>query len=149
MAFSTGDENSDGGINEINITPFVDVVLVLLVIFMVTAPMMVKQVLNIQLPSSESADTTESETLGLAITAKGQFLINGKIATEKAVFERAVLAIKKDKNAQVIIAADSESLHRYVVKAIDVVKRAGVENLAFQVSTKKEEDQGNKEMEKE
>jgi len=148
MALST--ENSDEGINDINITPFVDVVLVLLVIFMVTAPMMVQQVLNIQLPSSESADTTESETLGLAITAKGQFLLNGKLTTEKAIFERATLALKKDRNTQVIIAADSESLHRYVVKAIDIVKRAGVENLAFQVSTKKEESpEGDDKMEKE
>ena len=150
MAFSTGDENSDEGINEINITPFVDVVLVLLVIFMVTAPMMVQQVLNIELPSSQSADTTEPKTLGLAITAKGQFLINGKLATEKSLFDLAQLAVKEDKNTQLIIAADSDSRHRYVVKAIDIIKRAGIENFAFQVSTQKEGPiQKNMEIEKE
>lgn len=140
MAMS-GDDHSSEGINDINITPFVDVVLVLLVIFMVTAPMMVQQVLNIELPSSESSDVAQAETIGLAITAKGQFLMNGKIATKKAVYKRALLALKKNKEAQVIIAADSEAKHRFVVSAIDVVKKAGIENLAFQVNAEQSADE--------
>ena len=78
-----------------SISPFVDVVLVLLVIFMVTVPMMVQQVLEVKLPSAESSDTAAPETIGLAVTAKGQFLLNGKIATEKSVYEKAVLTVKK------------------------------------------------------
>lgn len=140
MAAKIDDQDSDEGINEINITPFVDVVLVLLVIFMVTAPMMVQQVLEVKLPSAESSDAAAPETIGLAVTAKGQFLLNGKIATEKSVYERAVLAVKKNKDSQVIIAADGESQHKFVIKAIDVIKRAGVENFAFQVNVDKKED---------
>lgn len=132
------DDNSSEGINEINITPFVDVVLVLLVIFMVTAPMMVQQVLKINLPKSESAEATNSETLGLAITANGQFLLDGELSSEIKILEKAKTLLKKDQEAQVIIAADSESQHRFVVKAIDIVKRAGIKNFAFQVTTQKE-----------
>ena len=132
------DDNSSEGINEINITPFVDVVLVLLVIFMVTAPMMVQQVLKINLPKSESAEATNSETFGLAITANGQFLLDGELSSEIKILEKAKTLLKKDQEAQVIIAADSESQHRFVVKAIDIVKRAGIKNFAFQVTTQKE-----------
>ena len=134
MAMNHGEQNQDESISDINITPFVDVVLVLLVIFMVTAPMMVQQVLDIQLPSSQSADNAAPETLGLAVTAKGQFLLNGKLASEDKVFSLAKAAAEKNKNTQVIIAADSEAKHRFVIKAIDLIKRAGIENFAFQVT---------------
>ena len=62
MAFSSGDDQE--ALTEINITPFVDVVLVLLVIFMVTAPMMIKSAMDLKLPSAENTDQIEQATLG-------------------------------------------------------------------------------------
>ena len=63
MGFRVEEENEDS-INEINITPFVDVVLVLLVIFMVTTPMMVKTAMDLKLPSAENTDQVKKKTLG-------------------------------------------------------------------------------------
>ena len=62
VAFSSGDDQE--ALTEINITPFVDVVLVLLVIFMVTAPMMIKSAMDLKLPSAENTDQIEHATLG-------------------------------------------------------------------------------------
>lgn len=135
---SSFDSESES-INDINITPFVDVVLVLLVIFMVTAPMMVQKVLDVQLPSSESSDSTQPDTLAIAVTSKGQFLINGAITTESGLLEQAKGAVDRNSNVKVIIAADMESAHKFVIKAIDLIKRAGVENFAFQVTRTVEE----------
>ena len=72
-------DDHDDGINEINITPFVDVVLVLLVIFMVTAPVMMKESLKVNLPKTLTSDVTaKTDSIGVAITKEGQVLFNGK-----------------------------------------------------------------------
>lgn len=131
---STG--SAGDAITDINITPFVDVVLVLLVIFIVTAPMLFKQVIDIKLPPAASSTQTAPDTLGLAVTATGQLLLNGKTMTAAEVKDFAARAVQQNKMVQVVIAADSEAAHKHVIKAIDIIKQAGVENFAFQVSRK-------------
>ena len=130
-------KTSEGSaITDINITPFVDVVLVLLVIFIVTAPLLFKQVIDVKLPQAATSEQTALDTLGLAVTATGELLLNGATVTAAQVKDYAHQAVQKNKNVQVIIAADRESAHKYVIKAIDIIKQAGVENFAFQVSRK-------------
>ena len=128
--------NTGNAITDINITPFVDVVLVLLVIFIVTAPMLFKQVIDIKLPSASTAEQTAPDTIGLVITAAGDLLLNGETMSATQVKDFASQAVRQNKNVQVIIAADRESAHKHVIKAIDIIKQAGVENFAFQVSRK-------------
>ena len=130
---SNFDPNQLDGINDINITPFVDVVLVLLVIFMVTAPMMVKDVLGLQLPKTTSSETQSLNTLAIAITKTGQYLLNGELLTIEQLSERAVNARTKGADVQAVISADIEARHGDVIRAIDVVKTAGIENFAIQV----------------
>ena len=120
-------------ISDINVTPFVDVVLVLLVIFIVTAPAMVKDTLGIKLPKAASADGSAMETLGVAVTRQGQILLNGTIATEEAVTAAVTSALLKNPEAQAIIAADGEARHADVVRAIDLVKGAGMNRFALQI----------------
>ena len=127
-------------ITDINITPFVDVVLVLLVIFIVTAPMLFKQVIDIKLPSASSAAQTAPDTLGLAVTASGALLLNGETLSVAQVKNFVRQVVQKNSKVQVIIAADREAAHKHVIRAIDVIKQAGVENFAFQVSRKALED---------
>lgn len=127
------DPNDEQGINDINITPFVDVVLVLLVIFMVTAPMMVKESLNIKLPQTNSSDRAESKRLGIAINANGQILFNGQLVTTEALEIEANLALTENKNVQALISADKEAKHGDVIKVLDIVKKVGIENFAFQI----------------
>jgi biopolymer transport protein ExbD len=121
------------GINEINVTPFVDVVLVLLVIFMVTAPMMMKDVIGLQLPKTSASDSQSLSTLAIAVTKTGQYLLNGELLTIDSLKSRAEEALKKDSNVQAVISADIDARHGDVVRVIDTVKTAGIENFAIQV----------------
>lgn len=122
-----------GPISAINVTPFVDVVLVLLVIFMVTAPVLMKDSLGIQLPKAVNGDQTPAPSFGLAVTKSGQLMLNGQIALEEAIIAEAKAQLSKNNEFQVIISADSEALHKDVVHAIDLVKTAGVHKFALQI----------------
>lgn len=142
MAFgSSGDSGEIREINDINITPFVDVVLVLLVIFMVTAPMMMKDLLNLKLPQTTSADSQSMGTLAVVVTKQNQYLLNGELISEESLREKAKAAAAQDPKTQVIISADESSTHGSVVRVIDIVKSAGLDNFAIQVEKRTGETQ--------
>lgn len=129
----------DEGINEINITPFVDVVLVLLVIFMVTAPVMLKESLKVNLPKTLTSDiTSKSATIGLAITREGQVVLNGKLFSEESLNQELSRISSRDPNTNFLISADVDSRHGDVVKMIDLLKRYGLNRFALQVEKIKE-----------
>lgn len=131
------DENEDSGlITAINITPFVDVVLVLLVIFIVTAPMLVKDILEIRLPKTSQGDGSITETLGIAVNKNGNILLNGQIVDEDQLRERAVQALATNSQSQAIIAADVEVAYGKVVRVIDLLKQAGLNKFAVQIEKK-------------
>lgn len=133
------DPNESDAINDINITPFVDVVLVLLVIFMVTAPMMVKETMNIKLPKGKSTQRSEAKTFSVAISKAGQVLLNGEIVDMTLLYNQAVKLKTMNPNLQLLISADKEALHGDVIKVLDQVKLAGITNFAFQVEKIKDE----------
>lgn len=126
-----GDEG--GPISAINVTPFVDVVLVLLVIFMVTAPVLMKDSLGIHLPKAAAADQKTSASLGVAVTRQGQILINGELATPESVTDQVKQALAANPDVHALISADADARHADVVKAIDLVKSAGMEHFAIQI----------------
>jgi biopolymer transport protein ExbD len=130
---SSFDPNESDSISEINITPFVDVVLVLLVIFMVTAPMMVKETMNIKLPKGKSTERSELKTFAVAISKNGQVLLDGEIVEMTLLFEKAQELKVLNPEVQVIISADKEAIHGDVIKVLDQVKLAGITNFAFQI----------------
>lgn len=128
-----GGEDDVLPISDINITPFVDVVLVLLVIFMVTAPALMKDVIGIQLPKAASPDPKVMQMLSVAVTKQGQILMNGQVTTEESLSVEVKSNVAKNPDLQVIISADQEAKHGDVVRAIDLVKTAGVTKFAFQI----------------
>ena len=137
MAADLNSSNEGEPIGGINVTPFVDVVLVLLVIFMITAPMIARESLNIQLPKAESGDgKTAPETLGVAITKQGQLLLNGVVTTEDGLKTAAEEALKKNASTSAVISADQETKHGDVVRAIDLIKSAGIVKFAIQIERK-------------
>lgn len=133
MAASLPNNDESEIISSINITPFVDVVLVLLVIFMVTAPMLVKDILEIKLPKTLSGDGKMLQTLGVAVNKDGNILLNGQITDEQALSVAAKEALSKDANSQAIISADIAAAYGKVVKVIDILKTSGVERFAVQI----------------
>src|SRR6186713_3395145 len=82
MAGVTGGKSGRGGIVGINVTPMVDVVLVLLIIMMVSATYIVSQSLKVELPKTASSDDTVSKTYVVTITKDGQYLFNDKATTK-------------------------------------------------------------------
>lgn len=134
MAAPISDNDSNESIiTAINITPFVDVVLVLLVIFMVTAPMLVKDILEIKLPKTKSGDGQMVQTLGVAVNRDGNILLNGQITDEAGLILATKEALAKTLEAQAIISADVDASYGKVVKVIDLLKTAGLEKFAVQI----------------
>lgn len=134
MAGQTRGPSGDGElISAINVTPFVDVVLVLLVIFMVTAPVVLKDAFQVRLPKAATADTRVAQTLGIAITKDGQVLLNGKPVSEEGLRAAARSALAANASASAILAADVDARHGDVVRVIDWLKGAGLERFAFQI----------------
>ena len=135
MGFRIEEENEDS-INEINITPFVDVVLVLLVIFMVTTPMMVKTAMDLKLPSAENTDQVEKKTLGVTVLKSGNVMLNGSLISPDDLKIEIRNSTKSNPETQVILIADKMATHGMVIEVIDLVKGAGATNFAFQVEKK-------------
>ncbi|MEZ4846352.1 MAG: biopolymer transporter ExbD [Bdellovibrionota bacterium] len=127
------DNQDQEGIFDINVTPFVDVLLVLLVIFMVTTPIMIQQSLKINLPNSKTVDSVDPSTLSVTISSQGQYFINGKLSTIEEISEVAKSMFNQNASTQVVLAADLESQHKYVVEVMDKVRQVGITKFAFQV----------------
>ncbi|MBI2518971.1 MAG: biopolymer transporter ExbD [Bdellovibrio sp.] len=134
MAGKDVDLDSLDGINEINITPFVDVVLVLLVIFMVTAPVMLKESLKVNLPKTLTSDlSTKSKTIGLAITKDGQVIFNGELVSEENLKLKLIELQKTAPETTFLISADIDTRHGAVVGMMDMLKKNGLNFFALQV----------------
>lgn len=132
MALNQFDDQSEG-INEINITPFVDVVLVLLVIFMVTAPMMVKDVIGLELPKAKTTEAKQEQLISVGITSSGQVILNGNLVTEDELKSFVTQALSADPQAEAVISADGNSKHFDFVRVIDLIKSAGLTQFSIQV----------------
>jgi biopolymer transport protein ExbD len=135
----TNDPSDDDGeiFTEINIVPFVDIVLVLLVIFMVTAPMMSKQTLDLNLPKAKSSDVRDEEILGIVILKSEQALLNGQAIDPVAAEAQFRLKSESNPNIQAVLSADLSVPHGVVVEWIDRIRQAGVKRFALEVERKK------------
>jgi biopolymer transport protein ExbD len=134
MASQMPSEDSEV-ISQINVTPFVDVVLVLLVIFIVTAPMLMKEVLEVKLPKVSKSDGSIVNTLGISVNQMGTILLNGQPVDEESFKASARQMLLTDPNAQAVIAADQEVAYKAVVKVIDLLKSVGFERYALQIES--------------
>lgn len=133
MAGNISEQDDSGAISNINVTPFVDVVLVLLVIFMVTAPALMKDVIGINLPKSTSTEQKAVASIGIAVTKNGQILLNGQILTIEQLEGEIQAALLKNPETQAIIAADEDSRHGDLVLVIDTIKKNGLNKFALQI----------------
>ena len=121
----------------INVTPFVDVVLVLLVVLMVTAVQIVRGSIQVDLPTAASAGQVVDSTLNIVISADGQLFLDGNPATEQELRSFVQAEIKKNPKLQAVIAADKSVVYESVVRVIDVVKSNGVKRFALNIERPK------------
>ena len=128
-----GDEDIIAGIN---VTPMVDIVLVLLIIFMVTTSYIVKAQIEVDLPKAASGQAEVQTTAAIQITAEGEYALNG----EKMPLEQIGVWIKSEKQRspelRAVIAADRKVPYERVVDVIDTVKINGVEKFALNIVRK-------------
>jgi len=128
MAF---DEQSGGAISNINVTPLVDVMLVLLVIFMVTAPIL-QQGVNINLPKVKGAPLTgEEQQLVVALNKNGQVFLNDAPIAVTALGPKLGAILKLRPDRQVFLRADQGVRYGEVMRVISTIKGAGVERLGM------------------
>jgi biopolymer transport protein ExbD len=128
-------EDTDSGrmITEINVTPLVDITLVLLIIFMVTTSYITHPSIKVELPKAASGNDQVRTTLALTLTKDGQIYLNGEPSDEAQVAGQIASELPKNADLQAIIAADKVVSHGSVVHIIDLVKRAGVRKFAINV----------------
>jgi biopolymer transport protein ExbD len=129
------DDDSGRMITDINVTPLVDVTLVLLIIFMVTTTYIVNPSIKVDLPKAVSGSDQVRTTLALTLTKEGQLYLNGDRSDEASVLKQIAAELPKNPDLQAIIAADKIVPHGSVVHIIDLVKRAGVRKFAINVDS--------------
>jgi biopolymer transport protein ExbD len=118
---------------EINITPFTDVVLVLLVIFMITTPLLLQPGIKLRLPNVKTAETETGKSINIMIDASGDIFLNEK-KTELAEIKSTVSTrLISDPDMPVIVKADKEVKYDAVIQVIDAAKQAGAKRFALAV----------------
>jgi biopolymer transport protein ExbD len=133
--------NDDDGINDINMTPLVDVMLVLLVIFMVASVYIVKESIEVELPKAASAQDSTDLTLSLVLDRQNQLYLNGNPSNESEIAQACQKAVEKNPEVQAIIAADEGVRHGSVVRLIDLIRMNGLTRFAINVKSPKAEAQ--------
>jgi biopolymer transport protein ExbD len=122
---------SDESINGINVTPLVDITLVLLIIFMVTAKLISGQGIPLDLPKAATAGKTQT-LWTLSIDAAGQVSENGrKVTDDTELRARAAEELRNNPELRTLIAASKQVNHGAVLHVVDTVREAGIARIAF------------------
>jgi biopolymer transport protein ExbD len=131
-----GARRGRGGIVGINVTPFVDIALVLLIIMMVSSTYIVSQSLKVELPKTATSDDSVARTYVVTIAANGALSFNDAPVTVKAL-EQQLRAARAAEDVSLVITADKRAYHEQVVEVIDTAKVAGVTKFAINVERSK------------
>jgi biopolymer transport protein ExbD len=133
MAGGANDDD-DGLIAGINVTPLVDVTLVLLIIFMVTARIIVSQGMPMDLPKSASGEALQT-VFSVELTADGKTRVDSEAAPDdEAIVPLAKKAKTKTKDLRAVIRADKKVEHGRVIHVLDLLRRSGISKIAFAVT---------------
>ncbi len=124
--------SSDESITGINVTPLVDVVLVLLVVLMVTATYLASRSVPVDLPSAKTGEATTAP-LTVSLTKAGALYVDGTASTEAELRAKLVSARRRDPELRAVIAADGAVPHRRVIGIIDLLRQEHVERFAINV----------------
>ncbi len=136
MAFHRTSGDPYDHLADINVTPLVDVMLVLLIIFMVTAPML-HQGVSVSLPKTETTNLPSSveDPIILSITSDGRYYINETPVARGLLRDRLNAFLRTRKDRTVFLKADRSLSVGTVVETLDVLNRMGIENLGFITDT--------------
>ena len=131
---SSSSNDDDGMVSGINVTPLVDVTLVLLIIFMVTARIIVSQGMPMDLPKAASGEALQ-QVFSVELAADGKTRVDSEnLANDESITPLAKAAKAKNADLRAVIRADRKVEHGRVIHVLDLLKRAGVAKIAFAVS---------------
>src|SRR6218665_3406180 len=128
-----GAQDNDEEISGINVTPLVDVVLVLLIIFMVTANFIVRETVEVDLPRAANGGETVQGLVNVVLDKQGKLFFDGAEVGEDELRRRVAEALVKDKETRAIISADQTIAYGRVMRLIDVVKGQGIAKFALNI----------------
>lgn len=113
---------------EINVVPLVDIMLVLLIIFMITAPML-QQGIDVNLPKAKGKSIEEAEKINIVLTKEGKIYVNDKIS--KIPELQTMLSAFKESNPTVLLKADRDVPYGLVAEVMGEIKAAGIERIGM------------------
>ncbi|MDT8364790.1 MAG: biopolymer transporter ExbD [Nitrosomonas sp.] len=120
-----------GAMSEINVVPLVDVMLVLLIIFIITAPLLTHSV-KVDLPKASSTqNATQQEHIEFAIYADGNFFWSGELVTPESLPSRFAQAIAESSDTELHIRADRDARYELVAKVMSLAAQAGISRIGF------------------
>src|SRR5262245_49754114 len=121
----TGDKDNNGVISGINVTPLVDITLVLLIIFMVTAQFVVDTGMKINLPDASSYEVLPKHSIQVSLNVKGETYFMGKKIKHEELKSMISNETKRKPDLKVVVAADENVPYRLVVGTLDEIKKGG------------------------
>lgn len=131
MAFGGGLDDDNEVMSEINMTPLVDVMLVLLIIFIITVPVLTHSV-KVDLPRADNTQNLiKPETISLAVTAEGNIHWNETLVSNEELALRLAVAAQQNPQPEIHIHGDRSVEYEYVMTAMAAVQRAGILKLGF------------------
>lgn len=122
-----------GIVAEINVTPLVDIMLVLLIIFMLTAHLIARQAIEVELPRASQSTALPPTTIAVTLDRTGALYLNDAAVTAEALRAAVTAAVKADPRTQVIVIGDKAVSHGRVVWVLDTIKALGVTSFAIQI----------------
>lgn len=133
MAGNTNDSDDDDVIAQINIIPFVDIALVLLIIFLLTANVIARASIPVDLPQAANGNQSVDKTLNVVVTAEGGLLLDRRTVTKSELRAAAEQAHRDEPKVRVVIAGDKSVRYDAVIQVIDLVKQVGIATFALNV----------------
>ncbi len=128
-------QDADEAITGINVTPLVDITLVLLIIFMVTTKIVLNQTVPLDLPKAATGTSEVQVVFSIVLAVDGRALVDGKqLPNDDAILQLARDALSEHPDLRAVIKADAAVTHGRVIHVLDLLKQAHVAKIAFGVT---------------
>lgn len=137
MAGKSG-SNESGSIVEINVIPLVDIILVVLIIFMVAAPLVMQPKIDINLPKASTAvDEKDKKSLRVVLGKQGELFVNNQPSTISGVTDESRKLSLVNPDTAALLVADKAATLEMVTELVDAIKVGGLKKVAFSIQRKK------------
>ena len=128
--------SEDSAITGINVTPLVDIILVVLIIFMATAPLIHNRAMKVDLPKAAQHERAATEALQVVYNAQREISLSGKRVTEEQLGVELRTLVARSADLRVALRADRNLPYGEIVQILDVVRGAGVHKIGLEVKAK-------------